>query len=170
MAHMFGHSWVSQYGADPAGSPGDTWSAALAGLSPTQIAAGLTATLTLGSDWPPSAPRFRALAMGIPSMAKVRQEIRHPTGERSPFTRQVWAFLDGYLFARADQAKADRMLREAYELASEYVMRGGRLPEPMAGAIEAQKPVKPAPASDHVARQHLDAIAKKLHISEEEGE
>lgn len=169
MAHMFGHAWVSQYGADPAGMAGDTWSAALAGLTPAQIGAGLDGALALGSDWPPSAPRFRALAMGIPSMAKVRQEIRHPTGERSPFTRQVWAFLDVYLFAKAEQAKADRMLREAYELTSEYVMRGGHLPEPIAGAIEAEKPAKPAPAPEHVARQHLDAIAKQLHIDDEEG-
>lgn len=164
---MFGHTWVSQYGSDPAGSAGDTWSAALAGLTPAQIAAGLSATVETGAEWPPSAPRFRALAFGIPSMARVRHEIRHPSAERSPFTRQVWAFLDGYLFARAEQTKADRMLREAYDLAAEYVMRGGRLPEPIAGTIEQEKPAKPAPAPEHVARKHLDEIADMLGTSAE---
>lgn len=100
--------------------------------------------------------------MGIPSIAKVRQEIRHPTGERSPFTRQVWAFLDSYLFARAEVDKADRMLREAYDLTTEYVMRGGHLPEPVAGQLEKQKAPDPVPAPEHVARKHLADIAEKL--------
>jgi hypothetical protein len=155
MSHMFGHTWASQYGVDPAGAAADTWSTALAGITPEQIALGLQTTLALGAEWPPTAPRFRAMCMGIPSIAQVRYEMRFPR-ERTPFMRQMWAFLDSHRFASDD---SDRAVAEAYELTCTYVMRGGELPDGVVISLERQRPPKPVPASDATARAELERMA-----------
>lgn len=145
MAGMFGHTWISQYGAKPHGVGGDTWAAALSGINATQIANGLRETLLLASDFPPSAPRFRALCLGIPTFGSIRAEMVGRSGACTPFARLTWSFVDGYRFRMVDADKSDRMLRDAYEMARDHVMRGGDLPEPSV-AIEEQpkEPVKPA--------------------------
>jgi hypothetical protein len=160
MAAMFGNTWVSQYGAAPDGLGGDTWSAALAGISGIQVARGLRQTLATGAEFPPSAPRFRAMCLGIPSLASVRYTMRK--GEYDRFTALVHEKLDGYIFSRVDQRTADRMLKEAYELASEFVMRGGSLPEPPAGLLNGQKAEKPVRAPVEVARPYVESLAKLL--------
>lgn len=169
MAGMFGHTWASQYGAKPDGVGADTWAAALSGVTGAQLAHGLRETLLLASDFPPSAPRFRALCLGIPSFATVRAEIVKRDSERSPFTLLVWRGIDGFAFARADQQKAERMLREAYDHAREHVMRGGALPEPPVAAITADTAPPPLKlASDETAANALARIAEVLKVGEPE--
>lgn len=160
MAGLFGHTFVSQYGASPDGDGAGTWATALTGVTPEQIAAGLSATLALGGEFPPSAPKFRALCFGIPSPAAVRAAIR--TRELTPFVRLVWTHLDAYQFHRADQRKADRMLDEAYELAVDHVMRGGAFPAEPIGEIEQAKEPKPVRASPEKARPYVESLAKLL--------
>jgi hypothetical protein len=157
MAAMFGHSWVSQYGAQPDGVGGDTWSAVLADLTPQQIAGGLHATSRIAADWPPTAPRFRALCLGIPTMAECRIELRSGNPDPSPFARLLWSYLDGYNYRLASTEKADRMLRDAYELASAFVMDGGKLPEP-SPAIEQAEPEPRKPADPESARRHIQEL------------
>jgi len=164
MAHMFGNTWVRQYGVDPAGSAADTWSSALAGLLPEQIAVGLQATLALGLEWPPSAPRFRAMCMGIPSLAAVRHEMVHPGEERSPFMRQFWSFLNTAEYQSGDEYRCERAVTEAYELTCDYVMRGKQLPPAMSVMLERQKPIKPKRASEETARAALANLAAMLAI------
>lgn len=145
MASLFGRAWTSYYGAKPDGIGGDTWAVALAGFSPAQIAQGLRGLLLLGSDFPPSAPKFRALCFGIPSFLSVRLEILGLAAARSPFTRQVWSSLDAFRWKQAPSDAGDRMLREAYDEAVDFVMRGGRLPvESEAIAKDPEKPRTPA--------------------------
>lgn len=158
---MFGHSWVSQYGPAPDGVGGDTWAAVLAGLSTAQIGQGLQALSRVPSDWPPTAPKFRALCLGIPTIAQVRVELRSGNPEPSPFARLLWDYLDAYHYRRADMDKADRMLRDAYELASAYVMDGGALPEPVA-QIEAPEAEAVKVAAPEVARRYMDEISSVL--------
>lgn len=158
MAAMFGHTWVSQYGDGPNGVGGDTWAAALAGITPAQIADGLRATLVLSSDWPPSAPRFRAMCLSVPSFTEVVHAIR--TEETKPaFARLVWSYIDGFRYRSVDFSKAERMLRDAYDLARDHVMRGGPLPDEPAGAIGREKektvPGPAAPPSDPAAIQRV---------------
>ncbi|KLB51569.1 hypothetical protein XEUV315_23935, partial [Xanthomonas euvesicatoria] len=43
--------------------------------------------------------------------------------------------LDGYRYRGASASDADRMVREAYELARDHVMRGGEVLEPAATAL-----------------------------------
>jgi hypothetical protein len=156
---MFGHSFTSQYGTQPNGIAGDTWAAVLAGLSGEQVALGLREAVKLGSDWPPSAPRFRMLCLNIPSLAAVRLEF---TAHRSPFARKLWQFIDSYAFGRADSDKSERMFRDAYDLTREYVMGGGALdPAPLA-AIEAENPAPIKPATEEIAKKNINEILQNL--------
>lgn len=61
MASMYGHKWVSGYGAqvDPDGS----WAMALTGISSLQIEQGLKRCFEDCLSWPPSAPEFRKLCL-----------------------------------------------------------------------------------------------------------
>lgn len=170
IAALFGHAWVSQYGDTPEGVAGETWAAALAGLSGAQLADGLRETMKLGSDWPPSAPRFRMLCLSLPSLAQVRHDLRKQNRDRMPFTRLTWEFLDGYSFAQAPQDKADRMLREAYDLTREHVMNGGALPEEVR-YLEQAAAERPKPADPETVRKHLAEIRAALRAGDSsEGE
>src|SRR5699024_12222425 len=77
---------------------------------------------------------YTTLFRSIPPLAAVRLD----TDKASPFTRLVWQNLDGYRYKQAPADQADRLLREAYELAREHVMRGGELPE-VAGEIRSEE-------------------------------
>ena len=150
MAEIYGHRWTSGYGVDAAGEAGATWAKGLAGLLPAQIAHGLESTLSASDDWPPTLPRFRALCMGVPSFAAVRTELDR--GERSRFGMLVWANLDTYRYRMCDADKSDRILRDAYELAREHVLRGGTLPDLPVAAIAASEETKRPRASEETVR------------------
>lgn len=157
MADVYGHRWTSAFGADPSTGAGSTWSIGLAGLTAQQVGQGVQACIASSEPWPPTLPEFRAMCLGIPSFAAVRLE----NGDtRSPFTVLVWQHLDGYAYRQASLERADRMLREAYELAREHVMRGGALPEPPA-ALVTQEKREVKPASPEVAQA---AIAKAREL------
>ncbi|WP_396615524.1 hypothetical protein ACHZ97_14725 [Lysobacter soli] len=144
MAAMYGHTWTSAYGDNPSGLAADTWATALSGLTAEQLAAGLRSCVAEGGEFPPSAPRFRAMCFGIPSFEAVNHELlTTDSANRTAFARLVWSHIDGYAHrhARADDAK--RMRQNAYDLAREQVMRGEPLPEPAAGEIEHQAPLMP---------------------------
>lgn len=170
MTEIYGHRWTSAFGEDCEQGAGPTWAKGLTDVTSKQLAAGISAAIASADPWPPTLPEFRSLCLGIPSLAAVRHELRSRTGTRSPFVVQVWSFLDGYLFARASQEKADQMLRDAYLLAAEYVMRGGKLPKPATVAIEQSKPEKPVPASPETVQQHMAQIRDLLGESEPETE
>jgi len=161
MGAMFGHTWASQYGESPTGLAGDTWGAALAGVTPQQVADGLRATLALGEEFPPSAPRFRALCFGIPTFAAMRFEMTHAEEPRTPFGLLCWRFVDTFRLRQADQREADRLARDAYELAKDHVMRGGELPEVHEALARPDEPER-RPASPEVAKQHIDEMLRNL--------
>ncbi len=169
MAAMFGHTWVSQYGDDAGDLAGDTWAACLEGLTGSQIAVGFRALRDSGREWPPSAPAFRAMCFGIPSLAMVKLDIQQETRDRQPFTRLVWELLDRFGFTRAEQDRAERMLLDAYELAQAHVLAGGPLPDAVPLFVEHQ-PEPAKPASSEVARKALDEIGDILGVVEGETE
>lgn len=168
MAEIYGHRWTSAYGEDCEQGAGSTWSKGLAGITGKQLAQGLSATIASADAWPPTLPEFRSRCLGIPSFAALKQEFRAGTTQRSGFAVQVWDFIDGYLFARASTAKAEHMLREAYVLAAEYVMRGGTLPQAATMAIEQRKAEKTERADPAVAQQHIDTIRELLRMPGDE--
>lgn len=155
MAEVYGTRWTSAYGDNPDTGAGPTWAKGLAGVEPRQLAAGLSASIASADPWPPTLPEFRARCLGIPPVASVRLDAT----KAEPFTRLVWQFLDGYRYRQASADQADRLLREAYELAREHVMRGGALPEPAAAEIEHAPAPKPEiPATREEREAHLRAL------------
>lgn len=139
MTALYGHAWTSAHGitaTDPKTDrltiDGETWQRALVGVTGHQLAAGLEACIAEGEEFPPNAPRFRAMCLGVPSFAAVKRETLRPDAERSPFTRAVWIRVDGYAHRQATTKDADRMLRDAYDLVRDEVMRGVPLAEPAA--------------------------------------
>lgn len=164
MAARYGHAWVSQYGASPDRFAGAEWRMTLAGLTDEQIRAGFDNDRARGGDWPPSSTGFRAMCFGVPSFESMAVQITKKVGEWTPFARLVWHNLDTYQFSRVDTATANRLLRAAYEVTREHVMRGGALPEP-SPAIEAPKAKAHKPASDEVARAAIEKIAAQISVS-----
>jgi hypothetical protein len=137
MIGAFGRSWTSTRGELPVDDDGELtltggiWQRGLIGIDDAMVRRGFEACLTRADEWPPSLPAFRSMALGVPSLAQVKADLRANAvnNDRAPFTRMVWQYLDSYRFARADSETADRLLRDAYELAHQYVMMGGPLPE-----------------------------------------
>lgn len=164
MAEIYGHRWTSAYGDDAGASAGQTWAKGLAGVRPEQIATGLESALVSAEPWPPTLPEFRAMCLGIPSFAAVRSELAARDVRRSAFARLVWSMLDLYRWRTADADRADRLLREAYDVAREHVMRGGELPPDPVAEIE-HAPEPHVPAAPEVARAHLDALRETLEVA-----
>lgn len=161
MTALYGHTWASAHGASVTRSPidarltidGETWQRALVGITGTQFAAGLEACIAEGGEFPPSAPRFRAMCLGIPTFAQVRLELR---GEvRSRFAVLVWQGIDGFRYRQATADQAERMLQDAYSLAREHVMRGGALPDLPVARIEPPKTA--VRTADAWVREHFCA-------------
>jgi hypothetical protein len=173
MASRYGHTWVSQFGASPAGIAAAEWRSTLAGLTAEHIRAGFRADMLRGSEWPPSSTSFLAMCRDIPTFAKVNSEVlkllmrRKWLGggreviEVSRFSRLVWMKLDIYSFRNAQSKQAERMLKDAYGLACEHVIGGGELPETPVALIEKQvAPIKPAPPE--VVKAHLERMRNIL--------
>lgn len=161
MAEVYGHRWTSAYGDDAGKGAGLTWAKGLAGMPPVSVARGLEAAIVSAEPWPPTLPEFRALCLGIPSLAAMRVELRGGS-PATPFGRLVWSMLDTYRLRMVDSDRSERMVADAYESARDHVMRGGLLPEAPAGVIEAPKAEAPKPASPEVVAKVMEAAAAAL--------
>lgn len=161
MLALFGHTWASQYGTVPEGIAADTWASALAGITPEQLADGLRNCVAEGREFPPSAGRFRAMCLGVPSFAAVKAELLTRDAKRSPFVILVWSYVDAHRVRTSDSATSDRLLQAAYELAREKVMRGEPLPQAPIAELEHDEPPAPKPASPARAAEAL-AEAREL--------
>lgn len=157
MAEIYGTRWTSSYGDDPSKGAAQTWSKGLAGLSGEQLARGLSACIACAEPWPPTLPEFRMHCVGIPPLSAVRADA----GRQDGFTRLVWQYLDGHRYRHASCDQSDKLLREAYEQAKEFVMRGGQLPAPPAGEIEKEQKQN-VPASKEQVANHFAHIADIL--------
>lgn len=162
MTEIYGYKWTSAYGEDAEAGAGETWASGLSGMPPRAINIGLSAALVSSDPWPPTLPQFRAMCLEVPSLAAVKQAVKN-RDLRTPFMRQVWMKLDGYRL-RSDEAwEVDRHIREAYELAREYVMEGGECPPEPAALIEHIGPVHRS-APPEVAEKHIAEITAMLHV------
>ncbi|WP_369916511.1 hypothetical protein AB8810_10995 [Xanthomonas sp. NCPPB 3005] len=160
MSEIYGTRWTSSYGADPSTGAGRTWAKGLAGIGVQRLGDGLAACLAAADPWPPTLPEFRARCLGVPTLAQVSNEIRS-NGDRSAFTVLVWQKLDAHRYRNASSDAADRIVRDAYELARDHVMRGGALPEASSAALAA--PVEaPAVTDRDAARAAAERAMEEL--------
>lgn len=157
MAEIYGHRWTSAYGDNPNEGAALTWAKGLGGMRPQQLADGLRNCIASADPWPPTLPEFRAMCLNIPTLALVRHELHEATPVRSLFTGLVWQGIDSYALRLASREAGDRMIRDAYELAREHVMRGGDLPGEVAGELgEPEKPEIKLADADAPARARAE--------------
>lgn len=135
MLGIFGHKWTLHYGDDPSGISARVWKDGLAGLNLKQIAEAIRhyKNASVTDSWPPSLPDFRRVAMGIPSLAKAKHDLR--TGNTTPFSKVMWRFLDGFVYRQASYRDADRMAGEAYEMAVAALTGGEAMPDELQAAL-----------------------------------
>lgn len=164
----WGHRWTTHLGDLPVQDNGELtiagnlWAQGLAGVPENVLLATLGRFVEQGAEWPPNLPQVRAGCAGIPSLASVRRELTGRDTERSGFARLVWGYVDGYVLARADEDRAGRMIREAYDLARENVLAGVVTIPEASFALEAPKAQGVKVAPPEVARQHMEKIAQAL--------
>ncbi|UWJ04761.1 hypothetical protein CUB19_gp49 [Stenotrophomonas phage CUB19] len=78
----------------------------------------------------------------------------------------VFQQIDGYLFSQVSAEKSDRMLKDAYELSREMVMRGHALPEVPEAAISHTEP-EFRPARKESAEAALAELGSLFCVSEQ---
>lgn len=173
MASRYGHAWVSQYGASPAGIAAAEWRSTLAGLSPQQVRVGFENDTLRAADWPPSSTRFRSMCLDMPELSEVSHRLQkaldpHRKVDFCPFDRLVMQFLDTYRWRNSSCKESDRLLRDAYGMARDHVMAGGELPPEPVALIEkpAEKPHKPA--SPEVVAEHISKLNALLNVPDED--
>lgn len=182
MAGAYPHRWTSSQGELPVNDDGSLtrtgaiWQRGLVGVDDAMVRRGFEACILRPDDWPPTLPAFRRMAMGIPSLAQVKADLRNANlpHERAPFTRLVWSYIDHYEIARATTEQTERIFRAAFELAVDYVERGGSLPEP-SQALAPPPPQPRTPAKPETVAACTDEINRWLRMGqyaepEQEGE
>lgn len=151
MTLTYGHAWVSMYGDRASGDAGKLWAETLSTLTIAQIKTGLEACAR-GGEWPPSMPKFRLLAIGVPSLAQAKHDLRQ--GTATPFTKVLWRYIDGYRWKQASYDAADRMAAEAYELAVAAVTSGEPLPDEQTAALGFDLEAKQRAEKELYDREH----------------
>lgn len=167
-AARYGRAWTTQCGTTDRAMAltHAEWAETLAGLTRAQVQHGLVIDAKRGDQWPPSSPQFRAMCLDVPSFPALRYECQHPEVPRTPFGVLCWQFIDAYTLARADRQGADRILRDAYELARAHVLDGGKLPVVHEALAKPDVPER-TPASPETARRHVDEILRKLDVDDQ---
>lgn len=171
MGAMFPGKWARDNGMAPA-SPegpltiaGETWLVALKGLLPRQVAEGMAACMRAGLEWPPNPAKFRALCLGLPSLAQVEQEMR-PGHDRSPFSVLVRSMIDLHAFNVADGYQQSRMISTAYDQAMRHVSAGGALPAAVPALVH-EAPSAPVVSNRESAAAAMARAARDLGFERE---
>jgi hypothetical protein len=158
MSGIYGHKWVAQYGNEPDGISARVWNDGLDGLTLPQIANAVRyyKNTSVTAVWPPSLPEFRSVALGVPTLAKVKHDLR--TGTATPFIKILWRFIDGYRWKQASYEAADRMAAEAYELAVACLTGGEPMPDELQAALSQDKEAQDRAEKEAYDRQHFNRL------------
>lgn len=128
MSAIYGHRWTSAYDErcdDENGVltvPGETWQRGLAGVSDQSIGKGISACIVAADPWPPTLPQFRGMCLDVPTLAAARAEF---SDQSTNFAIAMKSSIDSWAFRHATAEQANRMIRDAYEVVREEVMRNG---------------------------------------------
>ena len=168
MTAMFAEQFATRYGVmpyHPRGSEqegtytpaGREWAEALVAIPPTMIGEALNRVRDGGYKFPPNLSEFKALCYDFPSVEAVKDYLLGRGVEPTPFALAVARKIDRWEYRNADFVRADRILRNAYEVVRMETMRGEPLPE-IAKAISQEKrerePAKPETVAAAIAEIH----------------
>lgn len=170
---QYGSAWEQDYGDSPVDedgrltTAGEVWRDGLFGLTADQLHVGLQRSLLAHPEWPPRVGQFRALCMCIPTLTEIRLEERARPETLSPFLTLVRQHLDMHRYRMDDARTSERLLREAYEVAREHVLRGGALPEPIAGYLPTPQQVAPRVPPPERRQELIDQARAELGLEAE---
>lgn len=105
MTSMYGHKWVSSFGAEV--DPDRVWAACLKGISPEQIKSGLNQCAIRALQWPPSAPEFRSLCLGL-ELDDDGNDAGWQQRAHARAAAETDKYLDSNRLRLADQTKRER--------------------------------------------------------------
>jgi len=168
MTAMFSEQFATRYGAlpyHPRGTieegtytpAGREWAEALVGIPPAMIGEALNRVRDGGFKFPPSLPEFKALCYDFPSIEHCKDYLLGRGVDPTPFALAVSRKIDRWEFRNADVIRAERLLKNAYELVRMETMRGDPLPEvPKAIAQEKRErePAKAETVAASIAKIH----------------
>lgn len=174
MTAMFAEQFSGRYGAmpyHPRGSAqegtytpaGREWAEALVGIPASMIGEALTRVRDGGYKFPPNLSEFKALCYDFPSVESVKDYLLGRGVDPTPFALAVARKIDRWEFRQADMIRADRLLRNAYEVVRMETMRGEPLPQ-VPTAIAHEKKER-EPAKPETVAAAMDVIKKALRLS-----
>ncbi|WP_147275183.1 replication protein P [Thioalbus denitrificans] len=148
MSEFYGHRWESQYG-QPGGRAYQTWRRGLRGITPKQLAFGLSRCADRGDDWPPPLPTFRRWCqptpedLGLPGLEQAYREAVRMAGQHESI-RGDWSHPAIYhaatqcgLFelATLTEAKARPLFERAYQIVCRRTLAGEEFAAPIPRAL-----------------------------------
>jgi len=165
MVSLYGHRWVSTYSADATSPSGEAWARELADMKPEQLKRGIDACMRRVDTWPPTLPEFKRMCLGIPTWHEARLEFaREHNTPHSPFARMMLRHLDAWEMRCASAREAQRLLRDAYDIAVQARLHGE--PEPPELAALPSPPPRPfTPAQPEVAKRHIADISAMFGLA-----
>jgi hypothetical protein len=157
MTEYFGYKFSGGYGSVPT----DAWINVLDGLSFESVQNGISRTCREyeRGDFPPNPLDFRLLCMptnedlGLPSDEDAFDQAVGNVTEKHPSVVITLRGMDVQKLRRAEAGKAWRYFKKQWDQTVEYVMAGGKLPEP-----EKQVEDKPVKAPAEVAESNLNKL------------
>lgn len=158
MTKIYGHRWTAGFGESDDG----TWAKGLRGMSPEQIAFGLSRCVERGDSWPPTLPEFRALCtptaadLGLPDVDCAYREATHAEPGHAWTHPAVYAAAQGvglYELRNLPESKTRPAFAKAYETACGRVLAGESLSAPIPKGLEKiATPAKPETVSDALTK------------------
>ena len=117
MTEIYGNQWIKAHGDY---DENNTWLKGLTGVTPSQVANGLSKCLTL--IWPPSLPEFRLLCLNLPDKSLAISEAINNHNSNDPFIIKMRTLIGGWNLTHCNYRELNRLAETAYKQASEQVI------------------------------------------------
>lgn len=181
MAQMYGHRWVSSYGAE---DTDNVWRACLSGITFSQVKAGMRAVAMNGNAWPPTAPEFRKICedatlvdYGLPDPDSAYMEAAKNSFSPS---RADWSHAAVYVAGRetgwfdlresSPGSLVSERFKRNYDIAVRRVLAGSNLNDAIPKALEdtRDRPRNLTENDKLAGRAALDALKAKFKYGDSE--
>lgn len=121
MAQVYGHKWVSNFGASDSGG---IWLRGLHDLHPQHLAQGLGKCVERADPWPPSLPEFRNLCLNQPDRDLVIQRAIRKieyANDKNPVVIRLRKLIGGWELRNLPTNKVKHLAEAFYQQAVDEV-------------------------------------------------